>query len=125
MHLLGHHEGDDGGRDQLGVRMLEARTGLRTVILEDDHRAEALIALQVDDPIPTRAYDVLDRAGRQGREVAVVIRRLDEQLVGPDAVHEVVEALAAAFEVPFDAQRRELVRNDAYTPARRVGRRRG
>src|SRR5262249_23731518 len=75
--------------------------------------------------IPTRPHHVLDRAGRQGGEVAVVIRRLDEQLMRADAVHDVVDALAMALEVPLDAQCRKLVGDDADAPAGRVGGRLG
>src|SRR5688572_19010317 len=44
-------------------------------------------------------------------------RRLDDHLVGADAVHLVEESLALAVERAFDAQHGELVGHDAQAPA--------
>ena len=49
-----------------------------------------------------------------------MIGRLDDDLVRADAVHLVVEPLAGRLEVALDAQRRELVGDDAERPARPV-----
>ena len=49
-----------------------------------------------------------------------MFRRLDDDLVGADAVHPIEEALAFAIEIPFNLQRRVLVRHDAHVPARSV-----
>ena len=53
---------------------------------------------------------------------AVVVGRLDDDLVGAHAVHPVEEPLARRLEVALDAQRRELVRHHAVRPARLVRR---
>ena len=51
----------------------------------------------------------------------LVERALDDDLVGADAVHLVVDAVAALVQVAFDLQRGELVRHDADAPAAFVG----
>ena len=51
----------------------------------------------------------------------VVARALDDDLVGADAVHHVVDAVAALVQVALDLQRGELVGHDADPPARPVG----
>ena len=50
-----------------------------------------------------------------------VERALDDDFVGADAVHLVVDAFAALVEVPLDLQGREAVRHDADAPAALVG----
>ena len=45
---------------------------------------------------------------------------LDDDLVGADAVHHVVDAVAALVQVPLDLERGELVGDDADSPARAV-----
>ena len=46
------------------------------------------------------------------------MRAFDDDFVRPDAVHQVVNALAALVEVSFDLQRGELVGNDAASASR-------
>ena len=54
---------------------------------------------------------------RHRREPLVVVRRLDDDLVGADAAHAVEHPLALAVERALDAQRRKLVGHDAQVPA--------
>ena len=50
----------------------------------------------------------------------LVVRALDDDFVRADAVHHVVDAVAALVQVAFDLQRRKLVGDDAHPPARPV-----
>src|ERR687898_1910343 len=97
--------------------MLEMRAGGRAVILEDDDRAEAAILLQIVDALAESTEHLLDIALPHRRQRLLVARRLDDHLVGADAVHLVEEALALAVERAFDAQHGKLVRHDAQAPA--------
>src|SRR5215470_1256772 len=45
---------------------------------------------------------------------------LDDDFVGPDAIHFVEHALGLAVKVAFDAEGWKLVRNDAHRPAGRI-----
>ena len=51
----------------------------------------------------------------------VVLGALDDDLVGADAGHLVVDAVAALVQVPLDLQGGELVGDDADPPAGPVG----
>src|SRR6202040_4313593 len=53
-------------------------------------------------------------------EAGVVVRGFDNDFVGTDAVHAVEHALGLAVEITLDSERRELVGDYAYGPARRV-----
>ena len=53
--------------------------------------------------------------------LSFVERALDDDLVGADAVHLVVDALAALVQLAFDLQGGELVGHDAHAPALLVG----
>src|SRR6185437_15135404 len=57
----------------------------------------------------------------QRRQGLIVGGGLDDDFVGADAVHFVVDAVPLAREVAFHAERRELVGNDADGPVRRAG----
>ena len=57
----------------------------------------------------------------QRGHAGVVARALDDDLVGADAGHHVVDAVAPLVEVAFDLQGGEPVGNDADPPARSVG----
>src|SRR5262249_52168358 len=97
--------------------MLERDVGRQPHGLEDGDRAKALVALQVDDAVAPRAHHVLDRGHGKPGEGIVVPRGLDHDLVSPDPVHEIVEAVAAALEVALHPQGREAARNHADTPS--------
>ena len=57
---------------------------------------------------------------RRGLHLPLVARRLDDDLVRPDAVHPVVDP-RLAIEVALDLERREPVRNAQASPAGSVG----
>src|SRR5262249_27497922 len=107
----------DGRGEELAVRMLERDVGRPPDGLEDGDRAEALVALQIDDAVAPRAHHVLDRRHGKPGEGIVVPWRLDHDLVSPDPVHEIVEAVAAALEIALHPQGRETARNHADTPS--------
>ena len=93
--------------------------------LEQQRGAEARVALQRHQAVPEGAHHVLDGRRCEVGELRVVVGRLDEHLVGADAVHEIVEAFPAPLGRAVDAQRGEPVRDDADAPAGRIGRRVG
>src|SRR6266571_2726797 len=120
---LVHHGGrDDGQRDQLRVRVLQRGPGGRAVVLEDQDVAEPGVFPQVQDAVAVRPEDVLKLLLRQARQRRLVIGRFDDHLVGAHPVHAIVEPNPLAPEIALDLQRRELVRDHAQAPPRRVGR---
>ena len=50
-----------------------------------------------------------------------MVRAFDDHLVGADALHHVVDAVAALVQVSFNLEGRETVGNDANPPAGAVG----
>jgi hypothetical protein len=48
--------------------------------------------------------------------------RFDHHLVSPNAVHLIIDSLALAVQIPFDAKGREFVRDDTKGPSRGIGR---
>ena len=120
VHLFLDALGDHRQRDQLRVRMFQRRARRFAVVLEKQDVAEAAVLLQIVDALlerPEHLFDLLLRHLAQG---LVVVRPLDDHLVGADAVHLVVHALALAVQLAFDAQRRELVGHHAHPPSRLV-----
>ena len=100
--------------------MLERRPGHRAVILEQEDVAQPEVLLEIEHALAARPQDTLDlRFGHQ-RERPIVMRRLDDHLVGADPVHAIEHPLAFAVDRPFHLERRKLVRHDADVPPGRV-----
>src|SRR6266849_2515049 len=116
VHFLAHALGHDWQRNQLRMGVLERRPGSLAVVLENQDVTEALVIFQVEDAVAIGPQHLFDGSlGHRGQR-ALVIRRFDDHFVRPDTVHAVKQSLALAIEVAFDAQRRELVRDDADSP---------
>ena len=118
VQLLPHPLGDDGGRDELGVRMLQRCAGRPARVLEDEDVSKPRILLEVQDAVVERPQDVLDPPLAHAGEGLAVLGRLDDDLVGADAVHLVVHAVALAVQIALDLERRELVRHHPQLPVR-------
>ena len=101
--------------------VLEGSTRALAVVLEDEHVAEAGVAGEVVDAIAHGEEQIGDAHGRHAGEGVGVLGAFDDDLVGSDAVHAVVEAFRPAVEVAFDAEGGELVGNGAKSPAGLLG----
>jgi len=121
VHLLHHPLGDDGKGDQLGMAVGQGRPGGRPVVLEDEDRLEPAVLRQVDETLPVGPENVLEPLLGQVEQVDVVTLRLDDDLVGPDAVHPVVDPVRGLPQLPLDLQRGKLVGDHAQGPVRIVG----
>src|ERR1035437_2845559 len=108
--------GDDGKRDQLGMGMLERRARGVAIVLEEDDVAEATVLLEIVDAILERPEDLFDELVGHVAEGRAVVRPFDDDLVGADAVHLVVHALAPAVQLAFDTEDGEFIGHDAHTP---------
>src|SRR3989442_153677 len=97
--------------------VFERRPGSLAVVLENQDVTEALVVFQVEDAVAIGPQHLFEGFLGHGGQRALVIRRFDDHFVRPDTVHAVKQPLALAVEVAFDAQRRELVRDDADSPA--------
>jgi hypothetical protein len=83
---------------------------------------EPAVPLEIEDALAVRPQHALDLGLRHQRHRPIVIGRLDDHLVRPDAVHPVEQPLALAVERAFHVQRRKLVRHHAQLPPRGIGR---
>ena len=112
---------NDGQGDELGVGVLEGSTRALAMVLEDEHVAEAGVAGEVVDTIAHGEEQIGDANVRHAGEGVGVLGTFDDDLVGSDAVHVVVEAFRPAVDFTFDAEGWELVGNGAKSPAGLIG----
>jgi hypothetical protein len=77
----------DGGGDKLRVGVLEGRSRLFTMVLEDDDVAHAWVAAKRLEPRLIGLKHPLDLRIRHQRHHPVVHRRLDDHLVRAHAIH--------------------------------------
>ncbi len=121
--LLSQLPGDDRRGDQLPVRMAQRRTRSHSVILEDDDGLKPAVPHQIIEAHLERAQKPFDLVHRLMSQEAVMLRRLHDDFVRSAAAHVAEKgSLLVPVVVLFDAEGRELVRNDSHAPARRVGR---
>src|SRR5690606_7620384 len=97
--------------------MIERRSCRCSLILEDQSMNEPRIFLQIDETIPVDPEHFTDVIDAQPRHANFEVRALDDHLVRPDAIHQVIDAVPSLVESPFDLQGGELVRYDADPPA--------
>ncbi len=90
-------------------------------VLEEHAVDQPVVLLEVDQAIAVGPEDLADVLLGQGGHALVVLGALDDDLVGADAGHHVVDAVAPLVEAPLDLQRGEPVGDDADPPARSVG----
>ena len=104
------------------MRVLEAGPAGGADVLEEHAVDEPGVLLEVDQPIAIDPEDLADVVlGSRVGHADVMRGALDDDLVGADAGHHVVDAVAPLVEVPFDLQGGEPVGDDADPPARAVG----
>jgi hypothetical protein len=97
--------------------MRQPGAGFHPFVLVDDGRPHPRIASEIDDAVaPGREHpgEVFHRHGGPG---GVVARRLDDHLVGAEAVHPLERPLAAVVERALHPQRRHPVGDHPQPPA--------
>src|ERR1700730_5761718 len=97
--------------------MFERGAGGFSVVFENEDVAKTLVIFQIEHAVAIRPQHILNGALRKSRESSRVVRSLDDDFVGADAIHLVKQAFPVAIQVPFDAKRREFVGNHTYAPA--------
>ena len=90
-------------------------------VLEQHAVDQPVVLLEVDQAIAVGPEDLADVLLGQGGHALVMLGALDDDLVGADAGHHVVDAVAPLVEAPLDLQRGEAVGHHADPPARSVG----
>ena len=103
------------------MRVLEAGPARGADVLEEHAVDQPVVLLEVDEPIAVSPEDLADIVLAQGGHALVMVGALDDDLVGADAGHHVVDAVAALVEAALDLQGGEPVGDDADPPARPVG----
>ena len=120
--LVQHAGRDDGQRNELGVRVLQRRSGRRALVFENQDVAQPTVFPEIQDAVAVSPEDVLEMFLGQARQRRLVIGGLDDHLVGAHAVHPVIDADPLARDHAFDLQSGKLVRDHTDAPARGVGR---
>src|ERR1035441_5058304 len=97
--------------------MLQRSAGGIAMVLEEDDVAEAVVLFEIVDAFLEGPEDLFDELFGHAAEGLVVVGSFHNDLVGADAVHLVVHALALAVQLAFDAENGELIGHDAHPPA--------
>src|ERR1043166_1843050 len=90
------------------------------MILKDQNVFKAPVFLQIENPVPERPQHVFDSLRRQRGKICIVIRRLDDDLMGPNSVHAVEHSFGLPVQSAFNTQSRKLIGYHAHRPPRRV-----
>ena len=95
--------------------------GLPASILEDQDVLQTLVLLQIYDPRLVGAQDLFHLFQAGVVKILTVMRRLDDHLVGPDAVHQVEQAQAPPTQLLVGAQYRTDIGDTPDEPSRGIG----
>jgi hypothetical protein len=82
--------------------MFEFLPGAGTVVLEDADVFEALVPLEVLDALGGEEEELLNLSVRSAPQLAIVAGVLDENLVGANWTHPIIQAFAATASFAFD-----------------------
>ena len=104
-------------RQELRVRMVERRAGLRAEVLDDQKALEAEVAPQVAHALAPRPQHPLHLLARHRRQGRAMVGRFDDHLVRAKTAEPLKERLPGIAEVRFDPQRRLAIGDDADLPA--------
>jgi len=90
------------------------------MILKDQDVPETDILFQVQHSVAISPEDVFDLLPRQIGQAVLVVRRFDDDFVGADAVHAVVEAKTFTPQVAFHLKSGKFVGDHADGPIGRI-----
>src|SRR5579863_8741535 len=102
------------------MRMFQRSPSGLSMILENQDVLESPVLLQVEDTITEGPQNIFNTFRRQRRKAGTVIGRLDDHLMGPDAVHAIKHAFSLPVQGSLNSKRGKLVRNYAHRPPRRI-----
>jgi hypothetical protein len=122
LNFLTHAPRNDGEGDELGMGVFQGGACSHAVVLEDEDIAEPWVTLEVGDPFAVGPEHVLHCFGRKSRQRLLMERGFNQNLMGSDPVHLVVDAFPLTIQFSFDSKGREFVRNNPETPSRRIRR---
>jgi len=91
------------------------------MVLENQNVTEPHIFLEIDHAVAIGPQHVLDPLGRHVGQAFLVVGGFDDDFMGPDPIHAIIEAEALAVERAFDLKRGELIRYDTDGPVRVIG----
>src|SRR6266478_2017495 len=100
--------------------MLQARSGLGAVVLEDQHVAETFVMREIERPLTIGPQQLLDLMQLEVGQPAIMVGAFYQHLVRADSIHQIVQPVAAPSRRALDAQRGELVADRTHTPSRTV-----
>jgi hypothetical protein len=93
------------------------------VVLKDQDIAEPWVTLEINHPFAIGPKHVLHCFGRKGRQRLLMERGFNQNLVGSDPVHFIVDAFSLTIQFSFNSKGREFVRDNPEAPSRRIRRR--
>jgi hypothetical protein len=92
------------------------------VVLKDQDIAEPRVTLEINDPFTVGPKHVLHCFGRKGCQRFLMERGFNQNLMGSDPVHFVVNALSLTIQFSFNSKSREFVRDNPEAPSLRIRR---
>ena len=98
-----HAARNEGGGRQLKVGVIEFLSGGRAVVFKDADVFEALVFFEVLDALRDQSQELLDGGVGRVPELTVVVWAFEQDFVGADWTHAVVESIAASVRIAFDA----------------------
>ena len=105
--------------------MIDGRSSGGTFVFEDQPMHQPPILLQVHQSVSIDPQDFADIFQRQPRHALFIMRAFDDHFMCPNAVHQVIDAVAPFAQLTFHLQCGKLVRDHANSPTRRVALRTG
>ncbi len=106
--------------DYLSMRMCQTCPGHLAVVLKYKHVTKPVVLVKIDYPLTVDSYHIGKMLDRHVAHMQVVIRSLDYNLMGADAVHNIENSQSAPADVPLYSQSRKFVRNNTNLPSRLV-----
>src|SRR5262249_16399176 len=90
------------------------------VIFENQNIFKPAVFFQVKNAVAKGPQDIFNSFCRKCRQCGAVVRGFNDDLMRADAVHLVEHAFSLTAETAFNSECKELVRNNAQSPSRRV-----
>src|SRR5574337_508198 len=118
VQLIPNIEGQNRGRDDLGMGVLQRGSRSQPMVLENDDQADARICFQGEKALTVGPENFLHLPVVHQGDAELVARALNHNLVSPNAVHLPEKPLfSLPFQAPFRRQRGKSVRHHTDPPA--------
>src|ERR1700758_935836 len=100
--------------------MLQTRSGLGAMVLEDQHVTEPFVMSEIEHPLAIGPQQLFDLMLLEVGKPAIMVGAFYQHLVRADSIHQIVQPVAAPSRRTLDAQCGELVAYRTHSPSRPV-----